>query len=370
MVASKLNTILDSHTAQGEDTNNRLLGATFTALSTTRSPITISSGRTSLSQDSPPYTPQTPTWIASLTKLVTAVCSLQLVSSSLVTIDQDLRPILPRLASLQVLTGFDDDGKPVLEDNDQPITLRHLLTHTAGLAYDLAEPDLMRWSAFQGRKSTNLSWDVDGFAVPLLFKPGEGWKYGVSLDWVGMLISSLTNQTLGAYMQSHIFSILGMDNTTFHPADHPDLLSRRAEMTLRGAGGRLMGIPYPTATEHELESAGAGLYSSVEDYSKFIAAVLQEDERILDKQMWEVLFTPQLNDVQRESLQKTLGETHDTYALDLPRGTKMDFSFGGMVNLEDVPGRRKKGAVMWSGMAGSQWVSLFFQTIWRKSEES
>jgi CubicO group peptidase (beta-lactamase class C family) len=130
-----------------------------------------------------------------------------------------------------------------------------------------------------------------------------------------------------------------------------------------------MGIPYPTATEHELESGGAGLYSTLDDYSKFLTAVLREDERILDKDMREVLFTPQLNDVQRESLQKTLGETHDTYALDLPRGMKMDFSFGGMVNLEDVPGRRKKGAVMWSGMAGSQWVSLFFQTIWRISEE-
>lgn len=357
MATSKLNTILTSYTAQGEDTTDRLLGATFTALFTTRPPITVSSGRISPTLDSPPYTPQTPTWIASLTKLITAVCALQLVSSSQVTLDQDLRAVLPRLASIQVFKGFDEDGAPWSEDNDRAITLRHLLTHTTGFSYDLAEPELMRWSSYIGRTSHNLTWDLDGFTIPLLFKPGEGWKYGVSLDWVGILISTLTGQTLGSYMQSHIFSVLGMEDTTFRLVNRPDLLARRAEMTLRGADGKLMAIPYPVPLEYEQEAGGSGLHSTLEDYSKFVAAVLREDGRILDKEMWKVLFKPQLYEVQRESLQKTLEEVHDTYALDLPRGTKMDFSFGGMVNGEDVPGRRRKGSVMWSGMAGSQWVS-------------
>jgi CubicO group peptidase (beta-lactamase class C family) len=357
MVASKLNAILNSYTAQGEDTTKRLLGATYTVLSTTKPPVTVSSGRASLSPKSPPYSPQTPTWIASMTKLITAVSALQLVSSSLVTLDQDLRTVLPRLASLQLLTGFDDEGEPVLKDNDRPITLRQLLTHTSGLSYDVAEPELMRWSASKDRTANSLTWDLDGFTFPLLFPPGEGWKYGASLDWVGILIATLTNQTLNSYMKSHIFSVLGMNDSTVRLATRPDILSRRADMLLRGADDALTAIPYPTPAEHEVESGGAGLFSTPEDYSKFLAAVLSEDERILDKKAWETLFAPQLNDVQREALQEALVTAHDVYALDLPTGTVVDFSFGGLVNVEDVPGRRKKGSVMWSGMGGSQWVS-------------
>jgi CubicO group peptidase (beta-lactamase class C family) len=358
---SKLDAILQRHVAHGDDTTDTLLGATFTVLNRAGETIyTGSAGRTDFPVDSSPYSPQTVTWIASMTKLLTATSLLQLVSANKITLDEDLRPRLPRLAQLQILTGFDGD-KPLLQDNTHPITLRQLLTHTSGLIYDLAEPEVMKWSASANRASNCLTWDIDGFAAPLLYPPGQGWRYGTSTDWAGILLEHITGQTLGEYMGEHIFTPLEMADTTFRPHTRPDLLARRAAMTFRPTvegGEPLVPIPYPTPERHEVESGGSGLYSTLADYTKFIAAIVRGDERILDTETRELLFAPQLTRVQRESMRAAVEEAQDVYAIEFPPGLGIDFGFGGMVNTEDLPGRRRKGSVMWSGMANGHWVSL------------
>ena len=85
-----------------------------------------SAGRSTFAADSTPYGPDTVTWIASMTKLITATCLMQLVEKGAVSIDDDVRPLLPNIASMQLLKGFDDTGKPVLEDNQIPITAQQV----------------------------------------------------------------------------------------------------------------------------------------------------------------------------------------------------------------------------------------------------
>ncbi len=85
---------------------------------------TGAAGRTGFDQGSPAWTGDTFTWVASLTKLITAMCLIKLVEDGKISLEDDLRTIVPELGQMQVLRGFDDDGKPKLEDNPEPITLR------------------------------------------------------------------------------------------------------------------------------------------------------------------------------------------------------------------------------------------------------
>ena len=81
----------------------------------------------------------------------------------------------------------------------------HLLTHSSGLAYDVFDPTLVKWSSAIGRTVSTNSYSLEGYTLPLLFEPGEGWAYGVGLDWVGHLVSILAHSSFEAYLEKHVF---------------------------------------------------------------------------------------------------------------------------------------------------------------------
>jgi CubicO group peptidase (beta-lactamase class C family) len=236
----------------------------------------------------------------------------------------------------------------------------HLLAHTSGLGYDLWAPELIKWSASIGRTINTMAWSIDGFSSPLLFPPGESWMYGSSLDWAGLVLEHVTGQKLGAYMDEHIFTPLGMKSTTFWPHARPDLKDRLAVLAFRpeseDGGEPLSAIPNLAPVEHEIESGGAGLYSTLADYATYVSAVLRGDKILFQKaETRELLFTPQLNDVQRASMEQVVDAQRNLLAPEFPAGLPIDFGFGGMINTADVPGRRKKGSVMWSGAVNAHW---------------
>ena len=83
--------------------------------------------------------------IASMTKAVTSVAAMQLVEQDRLSLDAPIGDVLPELATPQVLTGFDEDGKPQLRPAQQMLTLRHLLTHTSGFGYGFIQPEVLRY---------------------------------------------------------------------------------------------------------------------------------------------------------------------------------------------------------------------------------
>jgi len=83
-----------------------------------------------------PVTPESLFVIASMTKPVTSVAAMQLVEQGKLKLDEPAGTYIPELGSLQVLHGFDAGGKPILKPATKPVTLRTLLTHTSGFAYD------------------------------------------------------------------------------------------------------------------------------------------------------------------------------------------------------------------------------------------
>src|SRR5438270_13065530 len=84
-------------------------------------------------------------WIASMTKAITAAGAMQLVEQGKLSLEAPIGELLPDLAAPQVLEGFDAQGEPKLRPAKNPITLRHLMTHTAGFAYDLWNADLVKY---------------------------------------------------------------------------------------------------------------------------------------------------------------------------------------------------------------------------------
>jgi CubicO group peptidase (beta-lactamase class C family) len=121
----------------------------------------------------PPVTEDSIFWVASLTKIVTAVAVMIVVERGLISLDDDVGKVVPELAAPEVLSGFDDNGivlnvnsrcqrgiaiadnvplgKPIVNRTEKKLTLRHLLTHTSGFTYSVMSENLQKWASYHGR---------------------------------------------------------------------------------------------------------------------------------------------------------------------------------------------------------------------------
>jgi methyl acetate hydrolase len=187
--------------------------------------------------------------VFSMTKAVTTVAALQLVEAGKLTLDGPVSKYLPKLASPQILKGFDENGKPKLEPAETQITLRQLLTHTSGLVYDIVDANMMRFTADHPGPEAEAT---------LLFEPGTRWLYGTGLDWTGRLVEAVSGMSLEDYFQGRILKPLEMMDTSFIlQASKFDRLSsrwRRQENGTLQQADRTQPAP-----PHEF-SGGAGLF--------------------------------------------------------------------------------------------------------------
>src|SRR3984885_15383675 len=153
-------------------------------------------------------------WIASMTKAITAAAGMQLVEQGKLSLDAPIGKVLPDLASPQVLEGFDSKGEPKLRPAKKPITLRHLMTHTAGFAYDMWNGDMVKYlekTALPGVTSCK----NDALKTPLMTDPGTRWEYGTNIDFVGKAVEAVTGKRLDACLRDQLFTPLGMADTGF-----------------------------------------------------------------------------------------------------------------------------------------------------------
>lgn len=141
-----------------------------------------SAGRRGIESDEP-MTPENIFWIASCTKMLTGIACLQLVENDVLKLDDgtQLEGLCPELKDLPVLRN---DG--TAQRKNKAITLRMLLTHTAGFGYSFFNERIRNWGFPSG--IDEFSGRIEDMKLPLLFQPGEGWEYGVSRPFCHILL--------------------------------------------------------------------------------------------------------------------------------------------------------------------------------------
>lgn len=236
-----------------------------------------------------------------------------------------------------------------------------MILHTAGLRYDVGDPDLRRWSKAIGRpigKTIRLS--KDGYNVPLSFPPGDGWAYGPALDWAGIALETVTSMKLGDYMKQNVLDPLGMHDTGFRVNQLPHTADRRAEVTLRDADDNTLSHFEVVPEEPEIDSAGAGIHTTANDYARLLRAMLQAEPGVVSGKTAKEMFSPQLDPAQRKMLQESLyaPDRKPAFIPEFPEGVELQYGYGGLLGMSDWPGQRRKGSLCWTGAANSRWVSF------------
>ncbi len=298
-------------------------------------------------------TPDTVCWIASMTKAVTAACAMQLVEQGKLTLDGPIAEVLPVLAETPVLDGFDAAGQPKVRPAKRPITLRHLLTHTAGFSYDMWSADI---TAYQKARNVPgvISCQNKALSTPLLFDPGERWEYGINIDWVGKAVEAVSGQKLGQYMKANLLEPLGMSDTGFKLG--PSQSGRRAAIHMRAPEG-LAATPIVLEQNPEFEMGGGGLYGTVGDYLRFARMILNggalDGVRVVKPETVALMSRNAMGPT-RCAPMKTVnpGSSNDVTFVD---GMEWGLSF--MINPAPLATGRSAGSLAWAGLANSYyWI--------------
>lgn len=203
--------------------------------------------------------------------------------------------------------------------------------------------------------------------IPLLFAPGDGWEYGVGIDWAGRIVERLNgNISLEEYLQNSVWAPLGMKDFSFHPSTNPSVAAKLAGMGMR-KGGLIPEWGYALDPKGEIEytsqipwdsnvsecNGGAGGYGSPFEYQKLLQSLCCDDGKVLKSETVTEMFTPQLSKKASDSINAQM-KTDGMRSLALPLHSKVSFGIGGLINLEDTPGR-KAGSLCWSGYPGLLW---------------
>ena len=290
--------------------------------------------------------------IASMTKAITSVAAMQLVEQGKLGLDEPVPPVDPALAAAQVLEGFDAAGQPKLRPAKRPITLRHLLTHTAGFTYEWSNPNTQRYVQTTGMLPGS-SGKLAALRQPLAFDPGDKWEYGINIDWVGRIVETVSGQPLGDYLRDKICAPLGMSDTGFTPT--VEQRTRLAPVQQRQADGTLVPTAYDFPIDPEFHNGGGALYSTGRDYLTFLRMLLHDGElngqRVLQPQTVALINQNQIGDLQAGRLPSQVPErAHD---FELFPGMKVRWGLAYMLNLEPGPDGRSANSPSWAGIFNS-----------------
>jgi methyl acetate hydrolase len=281
---------------------------------------------------------------------------MQLVERGKLSLDRPIAEMLPELALPQVLEGFDAAGEPRLRPATRPITLRHLITHTAGFTYEIWNPEMGRYMERHGVPGI-ISCRNAALDLPLSFDPGERWDYGIGIDWAGKAVERASGQRLGDYLAENLFGPIGMRDTGFKLT--PDRCARLAGMHARGGDGTLTPIDFELPQEPEFEMGGGGLYGTAADYLAFERMFLNEGRadgrQVLKPETVRLMAENAMGDL-NVALLKTAIPAYSHDAEFFP-GMVKKWGLGFMISTEPVPGGRRAGALCWAGLGNTYfWI--------------
>jgi CubicO group peptidase (beta-lactamase class C family) len=297
-------------------------------------------------------TPETVFRIASMTKAITCVAAMQLVEQGKLDLHAPVPDVDPALSAPQVLEGFDDAGTAILRPAKRAITLRHLLTHTAGFSYEAWNAKMARYVPQSGMPP-HTTGKLAALRMPLVFDPGERWEYGINIDWVGRIVESVTGQRLDACLRDRIFEPLGMTDTGFVISD--EQRARQARVHQRQPDGSLVAQPLETPFTPEFHAGGGGLYSTAGDYLAFLQMLLHggtwKGARVLRPETVALMAENHIGDLPAGVMEtQNPARSND---VDFFPGARVRWGLGAMLNLEPGPNGRRAGTLSWAGLYNS-----------------
>ncbi|MEO8122231.1 MAG: serine hydrolase domain-containing protein, partial [Rhodoferax sp.] len=216
--------------------------------------------------------------IYSMTKPIVSVAVMMLMEQGQLLLSDPVAKHLSEYSTQKVASLV--DGAVQLQAVRQAATIQDLLRHTAGMTYEfMGSAPVQRQYAqarIGSRERSNAEFSHQLAALPLMFEPGTAWEYGRATDVLGRLVEVLSGQTLGAYLQEHIFKPLDMHETWFTvPPQHH---ARIAEPFARDPEGGIQMRVIDVREDAALESGGGGLASTAADYARFLQFMLNKGE--------------------------------------------------------------------------------------------
>jgi len=312
-------------------------------------------GRRELGKDAP-MTLDTVVWIASMTKAITATAAMQLVERGKLALDAPASQLAPGLAKAQVLEGFDAAGQPRLRAPKRPITLRHLLTHTAGYSYELWSADIAKYQTATNTPGITTCTNA-ALTTPLLFDPGDRWEYGINIDWAGKMVEAASGQKLDAYLQQNVLGPLGMKDTSFSLS--PSQRARLASVHQRDDKGALAPIEFGLPENPEFHMGGGGLNGTAPDYLAFTQMIMHggrfNGAQVLRPETVDQMAQNHIGPLEIGAMTSAIPPLSNDVELFPGMSKKWGLSF--LINTAQAPTGRSAGSLAWAGLANTYfWI--------------
>ncbi|MEM7373973.1 MAG: serine hydrolase domain-containing protein [Bacteroidota bacterium] len=297
--------------------------------------------------------------IASQTKAITSTAVMMLWEEGHFRLDDPISRWIPEFKNPKVLKKFSySDTSFTSEPANKEITIRHLLTHTAGIGYGLIDPDesfrMLFAKAGVSEIATSEALTTEQnikrvAGLPLHFHPGEKYLYSMGLDVLAYFVEVVSGMPFDQFLQNRLFEPLGMEDTYFYlPESKHDRLVAMYELSRKGWNRSVAQGPYdpdyPITCKQSLFSGGGGLSSTADDYATFLQMYLNNGElngvRILSRTTIQAMMANQIGDLWGD------------------RGSYYGLAFG----VVDVAGQAKGGSgstgtFSWGGAFNTQYFA-------------
>ena len=286
--------------------------------------------------------------IASMTKPITSADVMMLVEEGKLRLDDPAANVVPSLKEREVIASFNQsDGTYTTRQAKGPITVRHLLAHTSGLAYPFTSSTVVAIQEKSKREPRD---------QPLLFDPGTKWHYSPATAVLGDIVEKLSGESIETFDQKRVFRPLGMVDTSYQlPADKA---GRLVTIHRRESSG-LVEAPNPAAYVPSVRGDG-GLLSTASDYAMFLQMLLNDGSfhgtRLLKPETVRLMSSNQIGAVNVEEMPAVQPRTSAAF----PTGAGVDkFGLGFQITMKDgsASHERSAGSYTWAGINNTHfWV--------------
>ena len=286
--------------------------------------------------------------IASMTKPIATTAIMMLVEEGKLSLDDPIATYVPEFSERRVVTGFNaEQATWTTRPANSQATIRHMISHSSGLAYGFASETVAAISEGARGQSGD---------TPLLYDPGTGWSYSGGIAVVGRVVERIEGMGLDSFLRDRLFAPLGMHETSFIV---PLSEHGRVATTHQLEGGVLVETPNPIDIRSPVSGDG-GLHSTAADYARFIQFILNggvapDGQRLLLEASVRELGRNQLGSV-RVTLQD---EPMPELARAFPLGAGRDgFGLGFQVTGEHEDATiRSPGSMSWAGIFNTEfWI--------------